>query len=82
MVIGYEEDDITYIGGLKIGDNIVKINNKKINSSNDVSELLNTLKTDEVKMRFGRDDQYKEEIVKVKNENGKYKLGLWVRDKI
>lgn len=82
LVIGYEEDDIMYIGGLKIGDNIVKINNKQINSSNDVSELLNTLKTDEVKIGFQRDNEYKEEIVKVKNENGKYKLGLWVRDKI
>lgn len=82
LVIGYEEDDIAYIGGLKIDDNIIKINDKKINNSTDISELLNTLKTNEVKVGFQRDDEYKEEIIKVKNENDEYKLGLWVRDKI
>ena len=30
LVIGYEEVDIAYIGGLKIGDNIIKINDKKL----------------------------------------------------
>lgn len=82
LVIGYEEDDTMYIGGIKIGDNIVKINNKKINNSSDVSNLLNDLKTDEVNIGFQRNNEYKEETIKVKNENGKYKLGLWVRDKI
>ena len=82
LVIGYEEDDTMYIGGIKIGDNIVKINNKKINNSNDVTNLLNDLKTDEVNIGFQRDNEYKKETIKVKNENGKYKLGLWVRDKI
>ena len=82
LVIGYEEDDTMYIGGIKIGDNIVKINNKKINNSSDVSNLLNDLKTDEVNIGFQRNNEYKEGTIKVKNENGKYKLGLWVRDKI
>ena len=30
LVIGYENDDSEYIGGIKIGDTILEIDNKKI----------------------------------------------------
>lgn len=82
LVIGYEEDDIEYIGGLKIGDIINKINGENIDNSRDVSNILNNLKADEIKVGFIRNNEYKEENIKVKYEDNTYRLGLWVRDKV
>ena len=82
LVIGFEEDDIEYIGGLKIGDNIISIENKKINNSKDITNILNDLCLDEVNIGFERNNMIENVKIKTKKENNKYKLGLWVRDKI
>ena len=82
LVIGYEEEDVTYIGGVKIGDNIIKINDKDVNNSIDVYKILNSLKSEEVIVTFERNGELKKENINVKYEDGVYKLGLWVRDKV
>lgn len=82
LVVGYEENDVEYIGNIQRGDNIVKINNKKIENINQVDEILQNTKENEVTVVFERDGEYKSEVLKLKRENGKNKLGLWVRDKI
>ena len=82
LVIGFEEDDIEYIGGLKIGDNIISIEGEKINNSNDITNIINKLKKDEVNILFERNNEIKKARIKTKQEGNKYKLGLWVRDKI
>ncbi|MGO0916249.1 M24 family metallopeptidase, partial [Clostridioides difficile] len=41
-----------YIGGIQIGDNIVKIDNKRIKNSQDVSEILNKIKKSKVEVTF------------------------------
>ncbi|MCR8745242.1 SpoIVB peptidase S55 domain-containing protein [Romboutsia lituseburensis] len=82
LVIGYEEDDVEYIGGIKKGDNIIEINDQKVSSSHDVSSILKNIKSNKVKIKFERDNKYKTEYIKIKNENGTAKLGLWVREKI
>ncbi len=82
LVIGYEEEDVTYIGGVKIGDNIIKINDKDVNNSIDVYKILNSLKSEEVIVTFERNGELKKENLNVKYEDGIYKLGLWVRDKV
>ncbi len=82
LVIGFEEEDIEYIGGLKIGDNIISIENKKINNSKDITNILNDLCLDEVNIGFERNNMIENVKIKTKKENNKYKLGLWVRDKI
>lgn len=82
LVIGYEDENVEYIGGIKIGDNIVAINDIKIEKIQDVSDILKELDEDKVKINFTRDGNYMSEIVKLK-KYGEYKrLGLWVRDKI
>ena len=43
LVLGYE-DNIQYIDKLKEGDNILYINDEKVNSSQDVYDILNKLK--------------------------------------
>ncbi|MPM38823.1 SpoIVB peptidase [bioreactor metagenome] len=82
LVIGFEEDDIEYIGGLKIGDNIISIEGEKISNYKDITNILNKLRSDEVEIIFERDNKIKKSKIKNKEENDKYKLGLWVRDKI
>ena len=82
LVIGYEEEDVTYIGGIKIGDNIIKINDEDVNNSIDVYKILNSLKSEEVIVTFERNGELKKENINVKYEDGVYKLGLWVRDKV
>lgn len=82
LVIGFEEDDIEYIGGLKIGDNIISIEGEKISNYKDITSILNKLRSDEVEIIFERDNKIKKSKIKTKEENDKYKLGLWVRDKI
>ncbi len=82
LVIGFEDDNVEYIGGLKIGDNIISIENEKINNSEDIGNVLNNLCMDEVKVTYDRDNKTKSSIIKTKYENNKYKLGVWVRDRI
>ena len=40
LVIGYEEENIEYIGGIEKGDNIIAINDIKIENVQDISEIL------------------------------------------
>lgn len=82
LVIGFEEKNIEYIGGLKIGDNIISIEGQKINNSEDITNIINKLQRDEVNILFERNNILKKDKIKTKKENNKYKLGLWVRDKI
>ncbi|MDY4735365.1 SpoIVB peptidase S55 domain-containing protein [Terrisporobacter sp.] len=82
LIIGLEEENVEYIGGLKVGDNIIAIEGYKINNSNDISNILNKLRLEEVNIVFERNNTIKKAKIKTKEENNKYKLGLWVRDKI
>ena len=69
LVIGYEEENIEYIGGIEKGDNIIAINDIKIENVQDISEILEDVNEDEVKIRLKKYGKNK-------------RLGLWVRDKI
>jgi len=82
LVVGYEEENIEYIGGIQKGDNIVKINGQKINNSQDITNILEKLKEDDVDITFERNNKYSTQTIKIKHRDGKSKLGLWVRDKI
>ena len=62
LVVGYEEDDIEYIGNIQKGDNIVKINKKKIENIDQVNEILQSTKENEVTVIFERDGEYKSEV--------------------
>ena len=83
LVIGFEENDKEYIGGLKIGDNIISIEGEKINNSKDITRIINKLKKDKVNVSFERENKIKNAKIKTKkDENNQYRLGLWIRDKI
>ncbi len=76
------EDDIEYIDKLREGDNILYIENQKVNSSQDVYDILNKLKKDRVNIRLEREGKLITKSIKTKQQNGIYKLGFWVRDKV
>lgn len=82
LVVGYEEDDVEYIGGLQRGDNITKVNNLKISNSQDVTNIINETDNNEIQVTFERNGKFQTENIKLKQVNGQYKLGIWVRDKI
>lgn len=71
-------------GGLKLGDIIKKINGISVNNAQDVITELNLVGEKEVKIQVNRDYKLKTLIIKpVKaKQDGKYKMGLWVRDSI
>lgn len=69
--------------GLKVGDSIIEINDEKINSAEQVVEILNNEKNNEIKIRILRNN--KEIETKVHSvqclQDNSYRLGIWVRDK-
>ncbi|MGM9534545.1 MAG: SpoIVB peptidase S55 domain-containing protein [Intestinibacter sp.] len=81
LVLG-GENQVEYVDKLKKGDNILYINGEKVSSSQDIYDILNRLKADAVDITFERDDEFITRSIKTKKENGIYKLGFWVRDKI
>ena len=82
LVIGYEEENIEYIGGIEKGDNIIAINDIKIENVQDISEILEDVNEDEVKISLIRDENCIDENIKLKKYGKDKRLGLWVRDKI
>lgn len=82
LVVGYEKEDVEYIGGIKKGDNIIKINNQNINDSKDIYNILSKVNEDYINITIERDNKYMIENVKLKEVESKKRLGLWVRDRI
>lgn len=68
--------------GLKIGDIILKADNKKIGSNEELSYLINSSEDKQLNFTVKRDDS----IINIKfspvysKESDSYKAGLWVRD--
>ena len=67
--------------GIKEGDTITQINDKKINTTEELIETVNKSQGEAVKIKYVQEQQTKEcSIEPVKTTNNEYKLGLWVRD--
>ncbi|OLS03947.1 SpoIVB peptidase [Tissierella creatinophila] len=68
--------------GIKIGDSIIKINDEKIISSEQVVNILNN-ETKKVNITISRNNaEFKTTAVPIKAlQDNSYRLGIWVRDK-
>ncbi|MCJ7688092.1 MAG: PDZ domain-containing protein, partial [Clostridiaceae bacterium] len=70
--------------GIQIGDSIIKINDIEINSAEEVTRFVNREKNSELTLKIQRKNNtdYFEAKVKpvVDSNDGKQKIGLWVRD--
>ncbi|MGG5462437.1 SpoIVB peptidase [Clostridium sp. B9] len=68
-------------GGIEIGDRLLEVNGKKIKSSKDLSKQINDSKSENVEILLERDGkEIRKNISLTKNNDGDYKIGLWVRD--
>ena len=67
--------------GIKIGDVIISMNGKKVNSSEDVAKIIEESNGEKVKAEIRRKNMsFEVEIAPVKEaSDGVYKMGLWVR---
>lgn len=67
--------------GIKEGDRIISINNKKIETTEDLIETVNSSKGKEVSIKYVRENSEEvTNITPVQTKQNEYKLGLWVRD--
>lgn len=86
-VVGFYKVDDRFIGedaGLKIGDYITKINDKKVSSIDEMVDIINNL-TDKEKITISYLRGNKEmtsNLPLIKDNNNVYKTGLYVKDQI
>ena len=65
------------------GDVIKEINGKKINSLEDISNILEEDNRDIAEIKYQRNNQNKNvQVELLKDDLGKYKMGIWVRDDV
>ncbi|VYU50503.1 SpoIVB peptidase [Clostridium butyricum] len=89
LVVGYSDIEINNekeespgkVGGLEIGDVILKINGIEMHNSRDLVKAIKQSKKDSIKVDILRHGENITKIVTLKKENNKdYKIGLWIRD--
>lgn len=63
------------------GDSIKKINNIIINNTEELISNINQINGEKIEITYTRKEEEKKcELTPVKDKEGKYKIGLWVRD--
>ena len=63
------------------GDAITSINNLIINNTEELIDAINLYEGQQISIKYVRNNQEKEcKITPVKDKQGSYKIGLWVRD--
>lgn len=68
-------------GGIEIGDSIIKINGEQVTSSENAGNLINNNDDKQISITVERKDRKLEKKIKpIKASDGKYKIGLWIRD--
>lgn len=89
LVVGYSDIEINNekeespgkVGGLEIGDVILKINGIEMHNSRDLVKAIKQSEKDSIKVDILRHGENITKIVTLKKENNKdYKIGLWIRD--
>ncbi len=86
VVVGFYKVNNEYIAKktIKIGDTITKVNNKKINNLNELSYAIDEsiLNNNEVEIELIRKNEIINTKLYLKEENGIYKTGLYVKDAV
>ena len=63
------------------GDSIISVNDNRVNSTDELVDAINLYNGEKVTIKYLRSDKENScEITPAKDKNGKYRLGLWVRD--
>lgn len=86
IVVGFYPVNNTYIGrnaGLELGDKIIKIDSKKVNSIEDMINTINKSITDKkINITYLRKDKMLNTNLTLVKNNNIYKTGLYVKDQI
>lgn len=89
LVVGYSEIEINNkkeespgkLGGLEIGDIILKVNGEDMQNSTDLLKTIKECENGNIKVEFLRHGENLIKNIQLKKENNKeYKIGLWIRD--
>ena len=84
MVVGtylVSNNNIAYDSGIRIGDVIVSIDDEKVSSIEDLTQKINN-SDGTIKIGYIREDILKYTDLKLYQENGTYKTGMYVKDSI
>ena len=69
------------MAGISQGDSIIKIDNKEINTTDDLIKSVNDAKGNEMQVVYVKENKMIETSIKpIKTKENTYKIGLWVRD--
>ena len=80
-IVDLENSNITKNNLFKNGDIIKEIGGQKISTLDDVDYALNNVNNENVEIKYLRNNKEKTSIIPlIKNEEGEYKLGLWLKD--
>ena len=83
LVVGYYKVDDKYINkDIYINDRIVSVNNKKISSISEFSNIINKLTQDEVSISLVRNNTEVNKKLKIVKENKIINTGLYVKDNV
>ena len=68
--------------GIEAGDRIIEVNNKKITTSDELTERVNACNGRNIEIKYvnNEDKIVLTQIEPAKTSNDEYKIGLWVRD--
>ena len=68
--------------GIEAGDRIIEVNNKKITTSDELTECVNACNGRNIEIKYvnNQDKIVLTQIEPAKTSNDEYKIGLWVRD--
>jgi len=84
LVIGFAEIEgqQPYLDSeIEEGDVIIAINESRVTTAVELSEVVNRYRGEAIQVRYIRDgEEFVTEIMPARSEHGEYKLGLWVRD--
>ncbi len=85
IVVGFYSIDNEYIAkkSIKIGDRITKVNGITVNDLNNLTEVINdNIDNDSVDIELVRNDTIINTKLYLKEEDGLYKTGLYVKDSV
>lgn len=86
IVVGFYKVNGEYIAknNFKIGDKIINVNGKKVNTIDELSSAVseNEISSLNVKVTIKRNDREVDTYLKLIDEDGSYKTGLYVKDSL
>lgn len=85
LVVGFykiNNEEIAKTSGFKVGDRIIKINDKKVTDINSMIDIIEKEETNEITYLVRRNNEEKEIKLNKVTEDGIIKTGLYVKDSI